>query len=239
MNPTIIAIAALAGYLCGSISFARLLARLFAPGVNLDQTKLDIKNSEEKFDVAAVSATTLSMQVGPRLGFMTAVLDMLKVVLPTLFFKWQYPADKFFLVTALGAMIGHVWPVWYRFRGGRGLTAVYGAMFTIDWVGAIVTFFGGMVLGIVVVRDLLVAYTSGLWLLVVWLWFRTHDPAYVCYGIAANVIYLFSMVPDIRQYLDFKRRGLGTDIGETVQLTGMGRGMYRLAKRLKLIRNEK
>lgn len=239
MNPTWIGIAALAGYLCGSISFARLLARLFAPDVNLDQTRLDIKNSNEKFDVAAVSATTLSMQVGPRLGFLTAVLDMLKVVIPILFFQWRYPAEKYFLVAALGAMIGHVWPVWYRFRGGRGLTAVYGAMFTIDWVGAVVTFFGGMVLGIVVVRDLLVAYTSGLWLLVVWLWFRTHDPDYVWYGIAANVIYLFSMIPDIRQYLDFKRRGLGTDIGETVQLTGMGRGMYRLAKRLKLIRNDK
>lgn len=239
MNPTWIGIAALAGYLCGSISFARLLARLFAPGVNLDQTRLDIKNSDEKFDVAAVSATTLSMQVGPRLGFLTAVLDMLKVVIPILYFQWRYPSEKYFLVAALGAMIGHVWPVWYRFRGGRGLTAVYGAMFTIDWVGAVVTFFGGMVLGIVVVRDLLVAYTSGLWLLVVWLWFRTHDPAYVWYGLAANVIYLFSMIPDIRQYLDFKRRGLGTDIGETVQLTGMGRGMYRLAKRLKLIRNDK
>jgi glycerol-3-phosphate acyltransferase PlsY len=161
------------------------------------------------------------------------------VVIPTLIFKLQYPDEKYFLIAALGGMIGHVWPVFYGFRGGRGLTAVYGAMFTIDWVGAVVTFFGGMILGIVVVRDLLVAYTSGLWLLVAWLWFRTHDPAYVWYGLAANVIYLFSMIPDIKQYLDFKRRGLGTDIGETVQMTGMGRGMYRFAKRLKLIRDNK
>lgn len=239
MNPILMAIAGIVGYGFGSISFARVVARLFAPNINLDQTKLDIKDSDEKFDVAAVSATTLSMQVGPRLGFLAAASDMLKVFLPTLFFKLQYPDEKYFLIAALGGMIGHVWPVWFRFRGGRGLTAVYGAMFTIDWVGTVVTFFGGMILGIVVVRDLLVAYTSGLWLLVAWLWFRTHDPAYVWYGLAANAIYLFSMIPDIKQYLDFKRRGLGADIGETVQMTGMGRGMYRFAKRLKLIRDNK
>lgn len=239
MNTTIIAIAALVGYLFGSISFARAVARLFAPDIDPSKVTLGIKNSEEKFEVGVTSATTLSMQGVPKLGFLTAVLDMLKVALPTLYFKTQYPGEFYFLVTALAAMIGHVWPVWYRFRGGRGLTAVYGAMFTVDWVGTFVTFFGGMLLGIIVIRDILVAYLSGLWLLVIWLWFRTHEIAYVWYGIAANLIFLFSMIPEIKQYLDFRRRGFGADIGETVQMTGMGRGIYRFAKRLKLIRDGK
>lgn len=237
MNPTLIAAAAVAGYLCGSISFARAVARLFAPDIDPSKVKLDIKNSDEKFEVGVTSATTLSMGGSPKLGFLTAVLDMLKVALPTLYFKTQYAGEYYFLVTALAGMAGHVWPVWYKFRGGRGLTAVYGAMFTVDWIGTFVTFFGGMLLGIIVIRDILVAYLSGLWLLVIWLWFRTHEIAYVWYGIAANLIFLSSMIPEIRQYLDFRRRGLGADIGETVQMTGMGRGIYRFAKRLKLIRD--
>lgn len=230
-------LAVLTGYICGSISFARLVARLAAPGVDLSTTKLDVKGTDEKFDVGAVSATTVSMRLGPRLGFLTAVLDMLKVVAPVLLFRWLYPADNYFLLAALGGMTGHVWPVWYGFKGGRGLTAVYGATVVIDWLGAIVTFFGGMVLGIVVIRDLLTAYLAGLWLLIPWLWFRTGDLDYVWYALAANAIFLLSMIPDIRQYVDFKRRGLGANIGDTVQLTGMGRGIYRLAKRLGVLRD--
>lgn len=239
MNTSVILMAAGIGYLFGSVSFARVVARLFAPGIDPSNVRLDIQNTDEKFQVGVTSATTLSMQGGPKLGFLTAVLDMLKVALPTLFFKTQYPGEFYFLVTALAGMVGHVWPVWYRFKGGRGLTAVYGAMFTVDWVGTFVTFFGGMLLGIIVIRDLLVAYLSGLWLLVIWLWFRTHELAYVWYGLAANLIFLFSMIPEIKQYLDLRRRGFGADIGETVQLTGMGRGIYRFAKRLKLIRDPK
>ncbi len=239
MDTNLILLAAGVGYLFGSISFARMVARLFAPNIDPSKTKLDIKNSDEKFEVGVTSATTLSMQGSPKLGFLTAVLDMLKVALPTLYFKTQYPGEFVFLVTALAAMIGHVWPLWYRFKGGRGLTAVYGAMFTVDWVGTFVTFFGGMLLGIVVIRDILVAYLSGLWLLVIWLWFRTHEIAYVWYGITANLIFLFSLIPEIRQYLDLRRRGFGGEIGDVVQMTGLGRGIYRFAKRLKLIRDSK
>lgn len=239
MNTSLLLLAAGIGYLFGSVSFARVVARLFAPGIDPSNVRLSIQNTDEKFQVGVTSATTLSMQGGPKLGFLTAVLDMLKVALPTLYFKTQYPGEFYFLVTALAGMVGHVWPVWYRFKGGRGLTAVYGAMFTVDWVGTFVTFFGGMLLGIIVIRDLLVAYLSGLWLLVIWLWFRTHEMAYVWYGLAANLIFLFSMIPEIKQYLDLRRRGFGADIGETVQLTGMGRGIYRFAKRLKLIRDSK
>ena len=239
MNTSLVLIAAGIGYLFGSVSFARVVARLFAPGIDPSNVRLSIQNTDEKFQVGVTSATTLSMQGGPKLGFLTAMLDMLKVALPTLYFKTQYPGEFYFLVTALGGMVGHVWPVWYRFKGGRGLTAVYGAMFPVDWVGTFVTFFGGMLLGIMVIRDLLGEYLSGLWLLVIWLWFRTHELAYVWYGLAANLIFLFSMIPEIKQYLDLRRRGFGADIGETVQLTGMGRGIYRFAKRLKLIRDSK
>ncbi|RIK28588.1 MAG: hypothetical protein DCC56_15795 [Anaerolineae bacterium] len=237
MNTTLILVAAGVGYLFGSISFARVVARLFAPNIDPANVKLDIKGTDEKMELGVVSATTLSMQGGPKLGFMTAMLDMLKVGLPTFYFKTQFPDEYYFLVTALAGMIGHVWPVWYRFKGGRGLTAVYGAMFTVDWIGTIVTFFGGLLLGIIVIRDLLVAYLSGLWLLTIWLWFRTHEIAYVWFGIAANLIFLFSMIPEIKQYIDFRRRGFGADIGDTVQMTGMGRGIYRFAKRLGLMRD--
>lgn len=230
-------LAMLIGYLCGAISFARLVARLFAPQRNITHTPLPIKGTTETFDMGTVSATTVSIHLGPRLGFLTAVLDMLKIAGPVLIAQALYPTPKYFLLVAVGGMLGHIWPVWYGFRGGRGLTAVYGALFAIDFIGAIATFFGGMILGLFVLRDMLVAYTAGLWLLFPWLWFRTQDADYLWYTLAVNVIYVASMVPEIRKYLDLRRRGLSADIGETMQLTGMGRGMYRVARRFGLLKD--
>ncbi|HQV93899.1 MAG TPA: glycerol-3-phosphate acyltransferase, partial [Anaerolineales bacterium] len=106
MNTSVILMAAGIGYLFGSVSFARVVARLFAPGIDPSNVRLDIQNTDEKFQVGVTSATTLSMQGGPKLGFLTAVLDMLKVALPTLFFKTQYPGEFYFLVTALAGMVG-------------------------------------------------------------------------------------------------------------------------------------
>jgi len=50
----------------------------------------------------------------------TVVLDMLKITIPTLVFKHVYPDTPYFLITAATGMIGHVWPLYHGFKGGRG-----------------------------------------------------------------------------------------------------------------------
>jgi glycerol-3-phosphate acyltransferase PlsY len=133
-------------------------------------------------------------------------------------------------------MIGHIWPVYHRFRGGRGLSAVYGGVLAIDPIGVLVTSVGGMLLGLLVLRDMVAAYMGGLWLLIPWLWFRTHDVAYLAYAIAVNLIFLVAMIPEIRIYLQLRREGKAEDVSELMQFTGMGRGIYKMAKRLGVIR---
>jgi glycerol-3-phosphate acyltransferase PlsY len=127
------------------------------------------------------------MRLGPKLGFITVVLDMLKIAVPTLALKLLYPGTAYFLITATAGMIGHIWPLYHRFRGGRGLSAVYGGMFVIDPIGVFVTSLGGMLLGLFVLRDMFSAYLGGPWLLIPWLWFRTHDAAYLAYAIVVNI----------------------------------------------------
>jgi len=238
MDPLIALLATIVGYLCGSISFARLVTRIVAPDTNVTQTEVEVGDSEEKITMGAVSATAVSMHIGPRFGFITVVLDMLKTALPALVFKRVYPDTPYFLITATAGMVGHIWPLYHRFRGGRGLSTVYGGMFAIDWIGVFATSLGGMFLGIFVLRDVLVAYMGGLWLTIPWLWFRTHDLAHLAYALAVNVIFGLAMIPEIRQYIKFKREGKEVDISHTMQYTGMGRGIYKMARRFGALKDQ-
>ena len=77
---------------------------------------------------------------------------------------------------------------------------------------------------------------AGFWFLIPWLWFRTHDLAHLLYAIAVNVILLVGMIPEMRQYLRLRREGKVGDLSEVMQLTAMGRGMYKIAKRFGLLK---
>ena len=231
-------LAAVVGYLVGSISFARLVARIVAPGKDISETEFRAPGGEEAVVSHTVSATTISIHVGPRFGFITVVLDILKVTLSTLLLKWLYPDTPYFLITATTGMVGHVWPLYHGFKGGRGLSAMYGGMFAIDWIGVFATSIGGMLLGLLVLRDMLAAYMGGLWLLIPWLWLRTRDANSVLYGIAVNLIFVIAEIPEVRQYLRYKREGKVADLSKVMQLTGMGRGIYKMGKRLGVLGDE-
>jgi glycerol-3-phosphate acyltransferase PlsY len=235
VDPLLAVLAAAVGYLCGAISFARLVAKVVAPHEDLTHTEISLEGSEDKVVMSAVSATSVSMHLGPRFGFITVVMDMLKITFPTLIFRLLYPEMYYFLITATAGMIGHIWPLYYRFRGGRGLSAVYGGMFAIDPIGVFATSLGGMLLGLFILRDMLAAYLGGLWLLIPWLWLRTTDVAYLAYAIAVNIIFLLAMLPEMKQYIQLRREGKGDDLAEVMQLTGMGRGIYKMAKRFRVI----
>ena len=237
MDPLLALLAAAVGYLCGSISFARLVSKIVAPEKDITRTELDVAKSEEKMIMGSVSATTVSMHISPKFGFLTVVMDMLKIALPTLVFKSRYPGAPYFLISAVSGMVGHIWPLYHRFKGGRGLSSVYGGMFAIDWIGVFATSLGGMILGIFVLRDVLVAYVGGIWLLIPWLWFRTRDVGHLMYAIAVNIIVVIAMIPEVKQYIRFKREGKAAEFSEDIQLTGMGRGIYKMAKRFGVIKD--
>jgi glycerol-3-phosphate acyltransferase PlsY len=235
MDPLLTLLAAVVGYLCGSISFARLVTKLAAPQEDITRTEIDVEGREEKMVMSVVSATTVSMHIGPKFGFVTVVMDMLKIAFPTLAFKHLVPGTSYFLISAATGMLGHIWPLYYGFKGGRGMSAVYGGMFVIDWIGVLATSLGGMVFGLFVLRDFLVAYMAGIWFIIPWLWFRTHDVGHLAYAIAVNIMLALAMIPEAKQYVKFKREGKGADLSEAMQLTGMGRGIYKIGKRFGLL----
>jgi len=239
MNALIALCAIITGYLAGSLSFSRIVSRIVAPQADVAHTEVPVPGSEMTYKVTAFGATAISMQLGPRVGCAIGLLDMLKVALPTLAFKLLYPSQPYELIVAVAGMAGHNWPIFYRFKGGRGISAYYGGLFGIDWLGALVTSTVGLLIGMLVIRDFIVAYLAGLWLLIPWIWFRTHRLEYLAYAVVVNVLYLVAMIPDLRQYLKI-RREVAVDPQMVMATNPMGRGMLKISNWLQsLVKRER
>jgi glycerol-3-phosphate acyltransferase PlsY len=229
-------LAAVIGYVLGSISFARVVSRLVAPQVDVTQTELTSEGTGQKFQLTAVSGTAVSVHLGPKWGMFTALLDMLKTALPALAFRLIYPGAHYFLIVAVMGVVGHNWPVFHRFKGGRGLSPIYGGLFVVDFIGVWVTSFGGMLFGLIIVRDVVVSFLAGLWFMIPWLWFRTYDVWYLAYAIIVNVLFMVAMIPEIKKVIELRRQGGGANMAADMTATPMLRMITQMANRVGLLK---
>lgn len=237
MNFTILLAAILIPYLIGSLSFARIVSRLVAPDVDIHKVEMDIPGTDRKRKMHAIGANTVSMKLGPRVGCTIGILDILKGFVPTIVFRLLYPDQPYFFIAALLAMVGHNWPIYHGFKGGRGISTFYGGFFAIDWVGALVTSTAGMILGMVVLKDMLIAFLSGLWFVIPWMWLTKDQPLwYVLYAFAVNVIFMVAMIPELRETIAERRKYGKQDMEVTMDQMPMGRGMKKIMDRLGLLK---
>jgi len=240
MNPLIALAAAVGGYLIGSISFGRIITALFSPLEEFPrETGLGIEGSDKKLIFTSISATTVSANIGARKGFLTFLVDMLKIFFPVMLLKHYFPGQHVHLIAGGAGVAGHIWPVYHRFRGGRGISSIYGGILAIDWLGVPLASLGGLFIGLVVLRDLYFTYMAGLWLLVPWLWFRTRDPYVILYLLIVNILFTVAALPETRQWFRLKKEDHWSDPVEAWQATGMGRGIYRMARKLGLIKKDR
>lgn len=198
----------IAGYLIGSLSFARLVARWATPGADLTSTMVKIEGASRDFELKTISATSISARSGPRAGCLTSLLDMAKAGLPALWLKLTYPeTPAYFLLFAFMVVIGHNYPLFHRLRGGRGLSPIFGGYLIIDWIALPVTILASNIIGLGLLRDFMFGYSGWLLLLIPWMWWRFDDPAYVLYAVGVAAAYYIASIPEIKLYLNFKREG--------------------------------
>jgi glycerol-3-phosphate acyltransferase PlsY len=206
MEPTLLVIAALAGYLAGSVSFARIVTRLAAPGVDLTTLQVQLKDSSQSAVVGIVGANAASMVLGPRLGLTVAVLDMLKVIVPMLVFRWLYPQAAYHLVASLAGLVGHNWPLYYGFKGGRGFAVIFGSFIALDWLGALLCTLGGLAFGMMILGNTMIAYIMWLFLMIPWMAWREGTPGLV-YALLTNLIFIIATIPEMRLMARMRREG--------------------------------
>ena len=110
----------LIGYLCGSIPFGLLLTKLAGMG---DVRAIGSGN---------IGATNVLRTGSKKLAALTLLLDMLKGFVPVFVVGWLAgPAAA--AITGVGAFVGHVFPVWLGFRGGKGVATFIGVLFGLHW----------------------------------------------------------------------------------------------------------
>lgn len=113
----------LVAYLLGSIPFGLILSNLFGDG------KLRVKGSKN------IGATNVLRTQGKLLGALTLLLDFLKAFLPCYFLKTDNEVVNDFILAA--PTIGHMFPLWLKFKGGKGVASYLGTLCALD----IYTFF--------------------------------------------------------------------------------------------------
>jgi len=182
----------LTGYLLGSISFARIVTKVFSPSGEVKRIVRDIPGTDMTFDSDAVTATTVNLQLGPRFGCLTSLLDMVKAAVPTGLFLYSFPNKHYFLAAAIMTMIGHNYPIYYRFKGGRGLSPLIGALMVINWFSLLLSGFAALLLAYLTGAILAMRW-SWMGFLVIWFALYLKDPWYVAFMLAANFLFFFSM----------------------------------------------
>jgi acyl phosphate:glycerol-3-phosphate acyltransferase len=113
-------LALLLGYLCGSVPFGLILTRAAGLG--------DIRN----IGSGNIGATNVLRTGNKPVAAATLVLDALKAVLPILvarYFWGEEPA----MAAAAGAFLGHCFPFWLGFKGGKGVAVMIGSLLALAW----------------------------------------------------------------------------------------------------------
>ncbi len=105
-------------YLMGSIPFGFILIKTF---LNKDIRGIGSGN---------IGATNALRTGNKLIGYATLILDIIKAVIPVMYVKLNHP--ELIYIASLCAFLGHVFPVWLKFKGGKGVATYVGILFAIN-----------------------------------------------------------------------------------------------------------
>ena len=109
----------LLSYLMGSIPFGLLLTKLF------------LKKDIRKIGSGNIGATNALRTGNKFVGYGTLILDISKAVITVLYIKLNYP--EYIFISSLSVFLGHVFPFWIKFKGGKGIAVYVGVLFCINY----------------------------------------------------------------------------------------------------------
>ncbi len=105
-------------YLIGSIPFGFILTKFF------------LKKDIREIGSGNIGATN-ALRTGNKLvGYTTLLFDITKAVIPVIYVKFNYP--ELIYISSLCAFLGHVFPIWLKFKGGKGVATYIGILFAIN-----------------------------------------------------------------------------------------------------------
>jgi glycerol-3-phosphate acyltransferase PlsY len=119
-------------YVMGSIPFGLLLTKIF------------LKKDIREVGSGNIGATNVLRTGNKTIGYLTLILDVIKAVIPVLYIKFKFP--ELIYISSLSVFIGHVLPVWLKFKGGKGVATYVGILFSINYILGIVFAFSWLII---------------------------------------------------------------------------------------------
>lgn len=165
---------ALFAYLLGSIPFGYLVAKIKG---------IDIR----RVGSGNIGGTNVWRTLGLGWGLLVGIFDALKSFLPVLL-AGRYITSWGIVVIALMPLLGHVFPVWLNFRGGKGVATMFGTiLFFFGWRGLLIWLAAWLVL-LFLTRIMSLTNLIMVVALPLLFWLGYHDLPHVLYGLAIWVL---------------------------------------------------
>jgi len=108
----------IASYLMGSVPFGLILTKIF------------LKKDIREIGSGNIGATNALRTGNKFIGYSTLILDIAKAIIPVIYVKINYP--DLIYIASLCAFLGHVFPIWLKFKGGKGVATYVGILFSIN-----------------------------------------------------------------------------------------------------------
>lgn len=175
------------GYLCGSIPFGYIISKI----KKIDITKQGSGN---------IGATNVSRALGFKYAFLVAFLDVSKALLP-IYIAGHYISNEWFMVLVIiSTSIGHIFPVWLKFKGGKAVSTVFASiLYILNWKAFVFLAFWVIMLKLIKIMSL--TNLIIILLIPILFWLESYSIPYLMLGIIYVLIIYWAHRENIKRLL--------------------------------------
>lgn len=189
----------LVSYLLGSISFGYLITKKIK---GVDVRKLGSGNT---------GATNISRIIGIKFAVLVLILDALKGLAAILLSSYLSAETLVILLCGLAVIIGHNWPIFFAFKGGRGAATTLGVFLGLAPAATVVVF-AIFVLVIVFTRYVSLGTIVAAISIPISMILLRNDPGHIIFGLVICLILLWKHIPNIKRLIKGKESKWGEKI---------------------------
>jgi glycerol-3-phosphate acyltransferase PlsY len=175
------------GYLLGSISFAYIAGRL---GKGVDVREVGTRSA---------GSHNVMLEVGRLIGSLVAALDIGKGALPVLIARWLGLSDWVALLAGLAAVLGHNYPLYFSFHGGKGAASSLGVLLALMPLEAFVAIAILGLLYLVITKSISTSVIVSFVFLSLLAWWRDKPLALIFAPLALMLVQASAILPETIQ----------------------------------------
>ena len=188
-------------YLIGAIPIGLILSKSLRG--------IDIRN----YGSGSIGMSNIQRNLGNFPAAVVLILDMTKSFLPILYVRYFLPDPQILeTISALGALTGHCWPIFAKFRGGRGVATGWGSLLILSPINGIISGIIGIPIIIMykfISLGSIIGATSGCISMMLLSITRYHSFEYLWYALLGNIIVVYKHKENIQRLLEGTERKIG------------------------------